>query len=135
MLENINLFLTYRITKFQACDPAGPYFDNDSVYSKLNPKDAALHVQCIHTSSDYGTLQRSCNIDWLMGECGLNQIAATYPPFGNHGLCPYFYNFAFENRFFAVPRPDACPADNHAYLPYTGIKNHYMGYQAIGIAR
>jgi hypothetical protein len=34
-----------------------------------------------------------------MGKCGSSQPAATSRPFGNHGLCPYFYNVAFEQKF------------------------------------
>jgi hypothetical protein len=34
-----------------------------------------------------------------MGKCGKSQAAAGPYPKGSHGLCPYFYNQAFENDF------------------------------------
>lgn len=29
-------------------------------------------------------------------------------PFGNHGLCPVFYNYAFANVFAAVEKSETC---------------------------
>jgi hypothetical protein len=93
---------------------AGPGFD--LIYTKES-KDAALNVQCIHTSIDAGTKERKCHQDWLMGYCGKYQNAAdhyvpaiycqlskeinncTGNPKFSHNLCPYFYNAAFEHDF------------------------------------
>lgn len=84
---------------------------------------AARNVQTIHTSVDYGTLERDSHQDWLMGDCGIDQPAspsgAVPLPFvfpqnirlpvmldysrNNHIICPAFYINAFENKFLAVP--------------------------------
>ena len=63
---------------------------------------AAKNVQCIHTSIRKGTTKRNCHQDWMMGQCGIKQDGAGPSPKGNHGLCPHFYNSAFEHDFFAI---------------------------------
>ncbi|GAB0097839.1 hypothetical protein DMENIID0001_135140 [Sergentomyia squamirostris] len=91
------------VKEIDVCDPAGIGF--------LDMPDARIsaeNVQCIHTSSDKGTLQRNCHQNWNMGNCGVTQIAAGPYPRGSHGLCPYFYNSAFRNTFRAIPRPITC---------------------------
>lgn len=56
------------------CEPAGPDFDNATT---ADPKLAALDTQCIHTAAGgLGTVQRRCDQDWLMGDCGVSQVAA-----------------------------------------------------------
>ncbi|XP_062558631.1 inactive pancreatic lipase-related protein 1-like [Armigeres subalbatus] len=97
-----------RIGRIDVCDPAGPGFDGDRVFSSLDPKCAAKNVQCIHTSNDKGTFVRECSQNWNMGNCGTNQPAAGQYPKGSHGLCPYFYNSAFVNEFRAVDKPKEC---------------------------
>lgn len=106
------------------CDPARPGFDRRQT-ALIDPEMAAKNVQCIHTSRDKGTLVRNCHQDWLMGNCGYEQEAAAEPPFGSHGLCPYFYNSAFEHEFCAVPKPFTCVTNRLA----TDVPQRYrMGY-------
>lgn len=66
-----------------------------------------------------------------MGECGETQAARSDFPFGSHGLCPYFYNYAFENRFYAIEKPDICPEGTRDYVPAKGSNLPYMGYQIL----
>lgn len=84
---------------------AGPGFDNKPT---SDHRLAAQNVQCIHTSRDKGTRYSLCNQNWKMGNCGNSQIAAGRPPYGSHGLCPYFYNASFRHPFYAVPKPKQC---------------------------
>lgn len=43
-----------------------------------------------------------------MGNCGRSQAAAGPRPKGSHGLCPYFYNSAFQHKFLAITPPKQC---------------------------
>lgn len=86
---------------------AGPGFDNRP---QADHRLAAQNVQCLHTSRDKGTRHYNCHQDWRLGNCGYSQDAAADPPFGSHGLCPYFYVSAFDHDFFAVPQPNECTA-------------------------
>lgn len=55
---------------------AGPGFDGGK---NADPKMAAIHSQCIHTASGgYGTRERTCDQNWLMGNCGEQQIGQRY---------------------------------------------------------
>ncbi|XP_058454946.1 pancreatic lipase-related protein 2-like [Malaya genurostris] len=114
-----------KLERLDVCDPAGPGFDSDGEYSLLDPREAAKRVQCIHTSTKYGTSRRNCHTNWSMGNCGKDQPGAGKYPKGSHGLCPHFYNSAFEHDFYAVPKPDACSS-----VRYTGIwpRGYKMGY-------
>lgn len=102
---------------------AGPGFDNRG---KIDHTLAAKNVQCIHTSRDKGTRNYNhCNQDWRLGNCGFTQDAASDPPYGSHGLCPYIYLSAFENNFLAILKPQDCKARN----PVWNIPESYrMGY-------
>lgn len=54
------------------CEPAGPGFDGSKT---ADPKMAAINSQCIHTASGgYGTRERACHQNWLMGNCGESQV-------------------------------------------------------------
>lgn len=54
------------------CEMAGPGFDGGK---NADPKMAAISSQCIHTASGgYGTRERKCHQNWLMGNCGEIQI-------------------------------------------------------------
>lgn len=101
---------------------AGPGFDNKPT---TDHRLAAQNVQCIHTSRDKGTRFSLCNQNWKMGNCGKSQAAASDPPYGSHGLCPYFYNLAFRHPFYAIKKPQTCrsriPASNWP-------KKFQMGY-------
>lgn len=58
------------------CEPAGPGFDNPK---DADPKMAAINSQCIHTASGgYGTRERNCHQNWIMGNCGESQIGQRY---------------------------------------------------------
>lgn len=115
---------------FLACEPAGPGFDNNATYSAFSQRAAAKFVQCIHTSSDKGTLKRDCDHDWLLGNCGNSQVAAGSPPLGSHGLCPVFYNSAFTHQFVAIPRPEQCPVVSEKPEPKLPVYGSYfMGYR------
>jgi len=61
-----------------------------------------------------------------MGKCGWSQPAAGDPPLGNHGLCPYFYNFAFTNDF-VYDNDYWCWSFNKVINPPKNVK---MGYLA-----
>lgn len=103
---------------------AGPGFDYK--VNRLDHRDAAQNVQCIHTTRDKGTKFYTCHQDWRMGNCGFSQPAAQEPPKGSHGLCPYFYINAFEYAFYAVNRPDKCISRKPAKFWPDGFKMGYM---------
>lgn len=109
-----------------ACDAAGPGFDSNITYSQQSPLESAKFVQCVHTSYDKGTNKRSCHQNWHLGYCGISQIAAGPYPLGSHGLCPYFYNSAFNNQFYAIPKPAVCLTSNR--LPSNTPDGMAMGY-------
>jgi hypothetical protein len=88
-----------QIDRIDACDPAGPGFDETS--KAKDPKLAAKNVACINTSTDKGTSKYNCHQNFRMGKCGKKQLSAGPKPLGNHGMCPYFYNSAFNNVFEA----------------------------------
>lgn len=102
---------------------AGPGFDHLSI--QPDHRVAAQNVQCIHTSRDKGTRFYNCHQDWRLGNCGFAQIAASDPPFGSHGLCPYMYVSAFENNFYAIDKPGSC--QSKLYAPVWPYK-YKMGY-------
>lgn len=86
---------------------AGPGFDHRP--QQPDHRLAARNVQCVHTSSgEKGTRLFRCHQNWRLGNCGYWQAAATQPPCGSHGLCPYMYVAAFERAFRAVRRPADC---------------------------
>lgn len=103
---------------------AGPGFDNKPT---TDHRLAAQNVQCIHTSRDKGTRFSLCNQNWKMGNCGISQDAASRPPYGSHGLCPYFYNLAFHHPFYAVSRPRQCRAKNEASRWPKKFRMGYLG--------
>lgn len=89
--------LGHTIDQIDACEPVGPGFDVSR--RTIDPKLAARNVACINTSVTKGTSIYNCHQNFIMGRCGLSQMAATAFPCGNHGLCPHFYNAAFTNNF------------------------------------
>ncbi|ETN65590.1 triacylglycerol lipase [Anopheles darlingi] len=108
------------------CDMAGPGFDSDRMFKQTDFRAAAKNVQCIHTSIDKGTkFPNKCHQNWRMGQCGLRQAAAGPPPLGSHGLCPVFYNLAFEQQFLAQPKAPECLALGEVA---TYPRNYRMGY-------
>ncbi|XP_049542698.1 uncharacterized protein LOC125955602 [Anopheles darlingi] len=112
-----------KLARIDACDPAGVGFDLNATYTALDILNTATNVQCIHTSSDYGTTRRVCQKDWLVGYCGWFQYAAGTKT--SHGLCPDFYNAAFWVDFPAIPNPLTCPTTRAVSSWPTGFK---MGY-------
>lgn len=85
------------IDRIDLCDPAGVGFDKRS-RAKLHTL-AAQNVACIDTSTNYGTRTYNCHQNFRMGACGFVQAAHGPYPKGSHGLCPYFYNSAFDYDF------------------------------------
>uniref|UniRef100_A0A182M051 Lipase domain-containing protein n=1 Tax=Anopheles culicifacies TaxID=139723 RepID=A0A182M051_9DIPT len=112
-----------KLGRIDACDPAGVGFDTNATYTALSVMDSATEVQCIHTSSDIGTLRRVCHKNWAMGYCGWLQFAAGV--LSSHLLCPIMYNAAFWNDFKAVSNMYACPTSRAVSSWPTGFK---MGY-------
>lgn len=100
---------------------AGPGFDNKRIY-----RGAAKNVQCIHTSRDRGTSNyNGCHQNWRMGICGVRQTGAQRPPLGSHGLCPVYYNLAFDHSFLAVKNIMNCSSEHEV----TAWPNDFrMGY-------
>lgn len=86
-----------KIDRIDACDPAGPAFDN--FIGTAHPQSAAKNVQCINTSIDKGTSIYNCHQNFRMGRCGVWQSGSTTYPKRHHGLCPYYYNSAFLHDF------------------------------------
>ncbi|KFB51610.1 AGAP007370-PA-like protein [Anopheles sinensis] len=114
---------TQKLARIDACDPVWLGFDLNSTYTALSVMDSATSVQCIHTSTDYGTSRRVCHKDWLMGYCGWFQFAAGTK--SSHGLCPEFYNAAFWFDFPAISNPYYCPTTRAVSSWPSGFK---MGY-------
>ncbi|XP_053674281.1 uncharacterized protein LOC128724583 [Anopheles nili] len=110
-----------KLGRIDACDPVGIGFDTNITHSLLSVMDAAVEVQCIHTSSNIGTLRRVCHKDWLMGFCGLLQFGWK----SSHGMCPDYYNAAFMYDFPATISPVLCATTRAALLWPPGFK---MGY-------
>lgn len=112
------------------CEPTGHGF------LTLQPKhrEAARNVQCIHTSAAFGTPIRDCHQDWNMGVCGLWQVGGTETSLrhefgtGSHGLCPTFYNLAFDNKFPAATKPDLCLCFSGRIAEPRYMTNFSMGY-------
>jgi hypothetical protein len=125
--QSCSRFRKFRFILFliAACDMAGPGFDGSPRILR-DPTLAAKNVQCIHTSNDKGTNTRNCHQNWNMGGCGWWQAAAGPFPKGSHGLCPYIYNSAFKNDFFAEERPNYCPVGPRGQLSYP--EGYTMGY-------
>lgn len=91
-----------KVGRIDCCDPAGPLFPA-FLGPPLHVHDSASFVQCIHTSNDKGTMDRYCPVNINMGKCGQSQPGSTARPYLSHGLCPVFYNNAFDVDFSLVP--------------------------------
>lgn len=61
-----------------------------------------------------------------MGSCGTSQPGAGEHPLGNHGLCPYYYNLAFENDFLEN-NFHQCRSSRIASYITTAVKMGYLG--------
>ncbi|XP_052873394.1 uncharacterized protein LOC128278704 [Anopheles cruzii] len=117
---------TRKLKQIDVCDIVGNGFDTSDTNAP-NHRVAAKNVQCIHTSRNYGTRHRSsCHQDWIMGDCGANQLAAPLSAWGSHGVCTLLYNSAFEHEFLAGPKPANCTADSELRTWPVGFR---MGYQ------
>jgi hypothetical protein len=100
---------------------AGPTFDMNA-----DPKPAAKNVACINTSNNQGTYVYNCHQNFRMGYCGWSQLAGPSISVGNHGLCPHFYNFAFNYNFV----PYNYYGCGSTRLPKNTTSNMKMGYLA-----
>lgn len=59
-------FIPSNLNFVTACDPAGPeFYYYDSVTTL---REAAINVQCLHTSADFGTLARDCDQSIILGQ-------------------------------------------------------------------
>lgn len=117
-------FGKHKLKEIDCCDMAGPGFDTRK---QLDCRLSAQNVQCIQTSADKGTRHNNCHQNWKLGNCGMSQPAASDPPFGSHGLCPYFYNSAFNNEFLAVEKPKDCNSKRGTVAKYP--YKFTMGYK------
>lgn len=71
---------------------------------------------------------RDCHQDWNMGSCGMSQVGGSeirvlagrkpreFWGNGSHGLCPVFYNIAFENSFPSIQKPLLCFPRSSTYI-------------------
>lgn len=114
------LFVLNPIASLSVCDLAGPFF------IPRNYRSVAKNVQCVHTSSEYGTSDYTgCHQNWRLGRCGTLQVGAKERPYRSHGMCPIFYNLAFEHDYLAAENVERCSTfGNVAEYP----ENFKMGY-------
>lgn len=103
----------------------GPAFDGWFDYRGKTPTDAAKNVACINTSSDKGSTKYNCHQNFRMGKCGESQPAAGPFPLGSHGLCPYFYNLAFDYEFVPL-NLEKCISYNKANIS-SEVRMGYLG--------
>lgn len=102
----------------------GPGFDG--TWRVKDPKLASKQTSCINTSSDKGTSKYNCHRNFRMGKCGSSQPAAGPYPLGSHGLCPYFYNLAFDQKF--IPNNSfKCTSKQLANLTSSDVRMGYLG--------
>jgi hypothetical protein len=112
------------INRVDVCDPAGPGFVG--TYREKQSQPAAKNVACINTSNNYGTTNYDCHQNFRMGNCGQQQAAASSYPKGHHGLCPYFYNAAFEVHF--IPHNHySCGSSRMANVTGEYVRMGYLG--------
>lgn len=112
------------LNRADVCDPAGPGFVG--TYRDKPSKPAAKNIACINTSNNYGTTNYDCHQNFRMGNCGLQQAAASSYPKGHHGLCPYFYNAAFEAHF--IPHNNyKCGSARLANVTDEYVRMGYLG--------
>lgn len=117
--------------RMDMCDPAGFGFDNHREHTNFAIRGLAKCVNCMHTSSFFGTRERRCDSDWLLGDCGKKQAAGLSGVADSHKLCTQFWIESFKHRFPAVPLDEKkCGPDPRAVaslVDATGGHIH-MGY-------
>jgi hypothetical protein len=118
-----------KIGRMDLCELTGPGFGPIWFFwpnpRARDPKLASKNTQCINTSIDKGTAVYNCHQNFRMGNCGSSQPAAGPYPLGSHGLCPYFYNSAFDHEFIA-DNQFKCTSANQANI--TSNPKVRMGY-------
>uniref|UniRef100_W8ANH8 Lipase domain-containing protein n=1 Tax=Ceratitis capitata TaxID=7213 RepID=W8ANH8_CERCA len=108
----------YLFRSIDTCDMAGPGFD---VFINIDHRQAARHVQCLHSSRDKGTQVYTCHQNVRLGSCGHFQpAAASQPYYSSHGLCVQIYINAFDYPFYAMQyEPSWCASRRAATnIPY-----------------
>jgi hypothetical protein len=125
-----------KISKIDLCDPAGPGFDSTvhpafkevevNLTIARDPKEAALNVQCIDTSNDYGTNEYKCHQNWRMGpNCGEWQIK-TYQ---DHMFCEPLYLASFTRKFIpSSTLGSGCNSTREANLVSPACAGAKMGF-------
>lgn len=121
---------TELIGRMDLCELTGPGFGPVWFFwpnpKARDPKLASKNTQCINTSTDKGTNVYDCHQNFRMGNCGVTQPAAGPYPLGSHGLCPYFYNHAFNHKFVAN-NYFKCTSPNESKA--TDIRMGYLGHE------
>lgn len=126
--------LLQRSPSISALDPVNPDLDTDGKFAKT-PRNAGQHVQCVHCSITEGTPEHDrCDEDWVMGNCGITQAAASVFPYGSHGLCPYFYVYGMSHAFLSRPMPSQCTAENATSANVGSFGKQRMGYKGSSLA-
>lgn len=118
--------------RLDLCDPAGFGFDGHREHTSFRIQGLADCVNCVHTSSFFGTRERRCDCDWILGECGKKQVAAMGGIADSHKLCTQFWIESFTHRFPAVRADEAkCGHDPRAVKRLADDENgpYYLGYQ------
>ena len=120
-----------QIGRMDLCELTGPGFGPIWFFwpnpRARDPKLASKNTQCINTSTDKGTYVYNCHQNFRMGNCGTRQPAAGAYPLGSHGLCPYFYNSAFEHKFVSN-NYFKCASANEA-KNVSDVQMGYLGHE------
>lgn len=121
----------HRFEKMDLCDPAGFGFDGHPEHTNFQIIGLADRVNCVHTSRFFGTRERRCDCDWMLGDCGQKQCASEGGIADSHKLCTQFWISAFDHPFPAVPGDEEkCGVDRRAVRKLSDERHaqYYLGY-------
>ncbi|XP_063708675.1 uncharacterized protein LOC134837237 [Culicoides brevitarsis] len=90
-----------KIGRIDCCEPRTNGFTSSDP-SMAQTADAAKHVQCMHTSEDFGTADRFCPHDVNLGVCGRSQPEDIFTWAGNDIKCIEYYVASFKYDFNLV---------------------------------